>query len=125
MKKLLYLTFLISICAISACKKEDGKPDFRDSYIGKYELKEYISCYGSAGSCYSEKDVILSLDYGASDSSLSFVGKDNILLDSDGRFFSYHYAFRIWGDSLYSYESGPLGGGKNIEYYGAKISNIP
>lgn len=124
------LVLVVIICAcFTYCDKEESKPlDFRDRYIGKYQVHESISSYGfpQCGEPYfRERDTIISVSYGASDTTLNVLGRD-VWLDSTGRYYDYHYGLRLWNDSIYSYfMNGGLGCGQYEVYEGFRISNIP
>ena len=111
-------TFFIS------CNKCDNKPtDFRNQYIGEYQVSKSIRCYGTCWTCSSEKDTVIVVNYGLTDSTLSLFGRD-VCLDSDGYYFDYHYELRIWNDSIYSqFMNGGLGCGKYEIFEGSRISS--
>lgn len=114
---------------IFSCDKDDNKPtDFRDKYIGKYQVHESISSYGfpECGEPYSrEKDTVITVIYGDTDTTLNVLGRD-VYLDSTGWFSDYHYGLRLWNDSLYShFMNGGLGCGQNEIYEGYRISSEP
>ncbi|MBA7544930.1 hypothetical protein ES705_37291 [subsurface metagenome] len=125
---------IIGILAIGSlyfmsCGKSDSKPsDFRDKYIGKYQVHEWISSYGfpDCGEPYSrERDTIIRVIYGETDSTLIVLGRV-VWLDSSGYFSDYHYGLRLWNDSIWSYYmNGGLGCGQIEIYEGYKISDIP
>jgi len=111
----------------NSCKKDDVKPnDVRAKYIGKYQVHEKISSYGSpeCGEPFNrERDTIISVIYGKTDSTLNVLGRD-VYLDSAGNYYAYHYGLRLWNDSIYSYfMNGGLGCGQDEIYNGYKISN--
>jgi len=105
---------------------EPEKPaDFRDIYIGKYQVKETINCYGPCGTCSSVRDTVISVNYGLTDSTLSVLGRD-VFLDSTGFYGAYHYGLRLWDDSISSnFMNGGLGCGQYIWHKGYRFSNIP
>ena len=98
--------------------------DFRNPYIGRYQVHVAINSYGTCWEPYSnEYDTIISVTYGESDSSLLLMGRE-IYLDADGYFYEYHYGCRLWSDSVWSsYMNGGLGCGQYETYLGHKISN--
>jgi hypothetical protein len=117
--------FLITITIASyfSCKKEPV--DFRDQFIGKYQVKEQINCYGSCATCASEKDTLISVRYGMSDSSLSVLGRD-IKLDINNFYYAYHYGLWLGNDSIYSkFMYGGLGCGQYEIYEGVRVSKKP
>lgn len=123
-KKTIYACIIGTL--LTSCYKDDTKPtDFRDKYIGKYQVSENISCYGPCGTCSSLKDTVIIVDYGITDSTLSILGRD-VYLDSTEHYHNYHYSLRLWNDSIYSdFMNGGLGCGKKETYNGLKISNNP
>jgi|ADurb_Cas_01_Slu_FD_contig_21_698790_length_560_multi_2_in_0_out_0_1 hypothetical protein len=120
----------LGLLAISCHKDNDidepEKPaDFRDIYIGKYQVKETINCYGPCGTCYSLRDTVISVNYGLTDSTLSVLGRD-VYLDSNGFYSAYHYGLRFWDDSISSnFMNGGLGCGRYESYKGYRFSNVP
>ena len=123
-----YLALLLISCGmvINACKKDDkGPKDSRDQYIGKYQTTESINCYGPCGTCSYQKDTVITVSYGLTDSTLNVLGRD-VHLDSAGWYFSYHYGLHLWNDSVYSnYMNGGLGCGQYEVYEGYRISHEP
>lgn len=126
-KQLVIISFTLLISFIFSCKKDDGN-DFRNKYIGKYKVHERISSYGSpsCGEPYNyEKDTVISVNYGSTDSTLSVLNRD-VLLDSDGNYYAYHYGLRMWNDSISSnFMNGGLGCGEYVVHIGYKISDTP
>lgn len=110
----------------NSCDKDDNKSnDFRDKYIGKYQVKENMNCYGACGSCSYQRDTVIGINYGLTDSTLNVLGRD-VYLDSTGSYYSYHYGLRLWNDSISStFMNGGLGCGRYETYKGFKISNKP
>lgn len=97
--------------------------DIRKNYIGKYQVVEKINSYGPCWTYSSEKDTVIIVDFGITDSTLSVLERD-VYLDSLGRFGDYHYGLRLWNDSISSYYmNGGLGCGNYEEYDGYRISN--
>ncbi len=129
-KHLQLIRTVIIVGAISySCVKDDYNIsehiDKRDGYIGKYQVKEKISCYGPCGSCFSMRDTIISVNYGKTDSTLNVLGRD-VYLDSTGSYYAYHYGLRLWNDSIQSnFINGGLGCGRYEVYTGFKISDKP
>ena len=112
-----------------SCNKDDNKlNDYRDKYIGKYQVKETIKSYGDpeCGEPYSsERDTIISVTYGNTDSTLIVLGRE-VYLDSAGYYTAYHYGLRLWNDSILSYfMNGGLACGQNEIHEGYRISNKP
>ena len=132
MRKVLLIIglYTLAIFTISCHKDNDNdepvKPaDFRDIYIGKYQVKETINCYGPCGTCSSVRDTVISVNYGLTDSTLSVLGRD-VFLDSTGFYGAYHYGLRLWDDSISSnFMNGGLGCGQYIWHKGYRFSNIP
>lgn len=125
--KLKTICFLIIFCGLMiSCDKENSGPkDFRDKYIGKYQVTESIDCYGSCVSCSSQIDTVISVKYGSTDSSLSVLGR-NVTLDSTGFYYAYHYGLQFRNDSIYSnFMNGGLGCGQYEVYNGYRISEKP
>lgn len=120
------LTFgVISMVVLTACTKDSDPVDFRDQYIGKYSVTEYINCYGNCWECSSQKDTVITVSYGLTDSTLHVLGR-NVYLDSTGSYYAYHYGLRIWNDSISSnYMNGGLGCGQYEVYIGVRISKEP
>ena len=116
---------LLSFTAISSCKKECNEPsDFRDEFTGQYQCHETISCYGFCGTCSSERDTIISVTYGNTDSTISVLGRE-VWLDSADSYYAYHYGLNFRNDSIFSnYMNGGLGCGQYESYVGVKISDI-
>ncbi len=123
------LILITVLLVIDSCKKSNIKPgDFRNKYIGKYEVVEHVNSYGSldCGKPYSsERDTIISVNYGATDTTLSVLGMD-VKLDSLGSYYAYHYSLRLWNDSIKSYSmNGGLGCGQIVTYLGRRVSEEP
>jgi hypothetical protein len=126
-------TYIITIVLLSglvngSCNNDEDPTDFRDKYIGKYQVHETISSYGTTGFTepYSkEKDTVISVNYGATDSTINVLGRD-VRLDSTGSYSAYHYFLRLWNDSISSsFMNGGLGFGQKEIYLGFRISNTP
>jgi hypothetical protein len=119
---ILVLSFLI----FSNCEKENE--DFRDNYVGQYQVVEILQSYGfpqCGAPYYSVKDTIITVNYGTTDSTLILLGRE-VWLDSNGYYYAYHYGLRIWHDSIHSsYMNGGLGCGCYENYKGYRISNKP
>lgn len=125
-KIILALWLICSGFIFNSCEKDENQSnDFRDKYIGKYQVTEKISCYGSCSSCLFQRDTVISVNYGLTDSTLNVIGRD-VFLDSTGNYHSYHYGLRLWKDSIYStFMNGGLGCGKYETYKGIRISDKP
>lgn len=113
-------------CFFGSCNHEETEPeDFRDQYTGKYLTHESISSYGfpECGEYYHrERDTVIIVDYGNSDSTLLVLGRE-VWLDSAGRYYDYHYGLTMRNDSLWSYYmNGGLGCGQYESYEGVRIS---
>jgi hypothetical protein len=88
----------------------------------------YKSNYGLAicgESFRREKDTIISVTYGTTDSTLNVPGSD-VYLDSDGYYRANHYRLRLWNDSIFShFMNGSIGCGIVEVYDGYRISRNP
>ena len=95
-----------------------------DQYVGNYLVHETIRSYGfpECGEPYSrERDTVIRVDYGESDTTLFVLGRE-VLLDSTGSYYGYHYGLRLWNDSLRStFMNGGLGCGQYEIYEGVRI----
>jgi hypothetical protein len=119
----IFLVIFSETFFISCDKKGDIANDYRSKYIGEYQVKKTISCYGPCWTCSSENDTVIKVIYGLTDSTLNVLGRE-ICLDSDGNYFDYHYELKIKNDSIYSnFMNGGLGCGKYEIYKGYRISN--
>lgn len=125
---ILIIGFIFFGMVLISCHKKDEpdvSTDFRDKYIGKYQVIETITCYGPCDTCSSIKDTVISVNYGATDSTILVLGRD-VFLDSTGSYYAYHYGLRLWNDSISSnYMNGGLGCGQYELYIGGRISNVP
>jgi hypothetical protein len=125
--RLLFL-LLFSIVIFSSCEKEFWKKDFRDKYVGKYQVTEKLTVYGSPHCNLgpdSEKDTIIIVDYGSKKNTLFVLGRE-VELDEDGYYYAYHFGLRIWNDSIWSlHMNGGLGCGIYERYEGYRISSKP
>ena len=120
---------LIIICSglfFNSCHKDENKSiDFRDKYLGKYQVELSIRCYGPCFTCSSLRDTVIVVDYGLTDSTLSVLGRE-VSLDSAGYYSAYHYGLRLWNDSISSmFMNGGLGCGQYEVYTGYRISDHP
>lgn len=126
--RLISFILVMGLILISCGKDEINLNDFRDKYIGQYQVHERISSYGfpECGEPYSrERDTVICVTYGDTDTTLHVLGRD-AWLDSTGRYYDYHYGLRLWNDSIYSYfMNGGLGCGQNEVYEGYRISDKP
>jgi len=120
------LIIILLIPDIISCDREEPF-DFRDKYIGQYQVTEVRQSYGfpqCGSNYYSRRDTIIIVGYGQTDSTLSVLGRD-VWLDSNGCYNAYHYSLRLWDDSISSfYMSGGLGCGTYVTYNGSRISEI-
>ncbi|PKP31747.1 MAG: hypothetical protein CVT99_08325 [Bacteroidetes bacterium HGW-Bacteroidetes-16] len=56
------------------------------------------------------------VNYGQNDATLNVLGRE-VLLDSLGKHYTYHYGLRLWNDSITSHNrNGGLGCGQNEDY---------
>ena len=124
LKTVIVIAMLVSIHV--SCKKEQHKPhDFREKFIGQYQVKETIWCYGSCNTCYSQKDTIIAVSIGQTDSTLLILGRE-VFLDSNGNYYAYHYGLRLWNDSIRSMlMSGGLGCGTYVKHEGVNSAVMP
>jgi len=119
--------FILATIILFSCDDEPSGPkDFRDQYVGKYQVHESISSYGwpdMNGESYSrERDTVILVDYGNSDTTLIVLGRE-VWLDTTGSYYDYHYSLRMRDDSLWSFfMNGGLGGGQYEIYEGVRIS---
>ena len=123
-----FVLFTGLVC-LNSCTKDAVSPnDFRRNYVGKYQVVEHVSSYGfpECGEPYSrEKDTVIIVDYGETDSTLSVLGRD-VWLNPSGYYYGYHYSLHLWNDSISSYYmSGGLGCGSYIVHNGIRISDKP
>ena len=121
MKLLNQITFLVILTILVSCEKDQD--DFRDQYVGRYQVKETISSYGIYDyNPYSRtRDTVIRVDYGNTDTTLLLLGRE-IWLNDEGYFNDYHYGCRLWNDSLSSYYmNGGLGGGQYESYVGFRV----
>lgn len=130
MERLVFCLLISLGLILYACDKEeqtspDSLNDFRSAYVGDYQVVESVSSYGfpECGDPYSwEKDTIISVEYGNSDSTLKVLGRE-VLLDSNGSYSAYHYGLRMWNDSINSnFMNGGLGCGLYEGYVGYNIN---
>ncbi len=125
--KLRYLILLISGLVLWAgCSKDRlKKNDFRNQYVGKYQVVKTVDSYGPCWDLHTKKDTVISVKYGDSDSTLFVLGRD-VKLNNNGFYCDYHYSLRIWNDSIRSYfMDGGLGCGNYIKYLGYRIDKKP
>jgi hypothetical protein len=118
-------SLILSWAILNACDNNGNDPDFRDQYVGKYQVTEKITCYGPCRTCASLKDTVIIVDYGLTDTTLSVLGRD-VFLDSDGFYSAYHYGLWLRNDSIWSYNmNGGLGCGQYENHEGVRISTDP
>jgi hypothetical protein len=127
--QLQYHKFFFIGLLFNSCEKYENNPtEFREGYIGQYQVHETISSYTfpGCGEPYSlEKDTVISASYGDTDTTLNILGRD-VFLDLTGRYNDYHYGLIIWSGSISSYFlNGVLGCGQSENYKGYRISNNP
>ncbi len=118
---------LFTLLVFASCDTGEADPDdFRDQYVGNYQVHETISSYGfpECGEPYSrERDTVIRVNYGESDTTLFVLGRE-VWLDSTGSFYAYHYGLRLWNDSIRStFMNGGLGCGQYEVYEGVRISD--
>lgn len=124
-------SFLIIFLSIlfTGCKKEEAVSDHPVyKYIGRYQTHLKVNSYGSVsgnpGYSY-EKDTVISVKPGNTQHSLWVLGRE-IVLDTAGYFYDYHYSIHLWNDSIIStFMNGGLGGGVYEVYTGYRISLVP
>jgi len=120
---IIYLSF-----GLVSCEKLSDQNDFRNKYIGKYQVVETRKSFGfpySGKSQVTTKDTVIIVRYGYSDSTLLVLGSE-IVLDENDAFFEYYYSIRFFEDSIATYyRSGGLGGGTSQQYNGVRIDKMP
>ncbi len=119
------MTFLILACEPEKEEQEiNNTIDFRDKLVGKYQVTETFNSYGAPGICNSfssTKDTIITVSYGATDSTYSVLGRD-VYLDANNEYYAYHYGLIFRNDSIFStFMNGGLGCGVYEYYKGKKI----
>lgn len=130
MKRRIILYILLFVAfAITACEKGFWKPkDFRDAYVGKYQVTEKLTVYGSPLCDLgpdTEKDTVIIVDYGSKKTTLFVLGRE-VELDEEGYYYAYRFGLRIWNDSIWSlHMNGGLGCGIYEHYEGYRISSNP
>jgi hypothetical protein len=120
--RIILIGFILSVGILISCKKDNDKAaDFRDKYVGKYQVVEKRDSYGAIGNIHTVRDTVIEVDFGYSDSTLLVLGRE-VKLDSTGYYSAYHYGLRMWDDSIWSmYMNGGLGGGVYENYKGHKL----
>ena len=110
----------------AGCSKDRlKKNDYRNQWVGKYQVVETVDSYGPCWDRHTRKDTVISVTYGNSDSTLFVLGRE-VKLNEEGFYGAYHYALRIWNDSIWSYfMNGGLGCGDHIKHEGYRISEKP
>lgn len=125
----LKLLFSISVIILSfSCKKHNPeliRNDFRNKYVGNYQVVKTIESYGSpsCGQYFYTSDTIITVSFGNTDSTLIVLGRE-VWLDSSESYYAYHYGLIMRKDSIdYNYMNGGLGCGNYEIYKGYKILN--
>lgn len=123
-----FLPVLACFLLTSCDDEKETKADFRDTYIGKYQVSEHIYSYGPPDIVpyvNTTKDTVISVTKGSTDSSLLVLGRE-VILDSNHEYYAYHYGLQFRNDSIFSnYMNGGLGGGQYEVYKGVRISKTP
>lgn len=115
-----FLVLLVLLC----CKKDDMEKDYRSAFIGTYDVKETITCYGSFGDCFYEKDTLVIVTRSDNDSTINVLGR-TIAIGPDGITGDYHYGLHFRNDSIFSFfMNGGLGAGTYIRHDGKRISKM-
>ncbi len=106
--KLTFLTCCLSLLALTSCNlfKDAPEPDFRDQYVGNYEVqREYYQ--GEVGGDTTIKrieTIVMEVHYSESDSMLVYPGYDHMpTIWFDDR---YQFAIRRGGDFFQMFSSG-------------------
>jgi hypothetical protein len=119
--KTLIVGTTVCLGAVFNSCNEEKTVDFREEYIGDYAVVETTECYGPYNTCFSDKDTVITVSYGLTDTTLNVLDRE-VWLDSNGRFYDYHYELRLWNDRIYSrFMNGGLGLGQYETYEGYKI----
>jgi len=120
--RIILVSLILSLGLLLSCKKENDKAnDFRDKYVGRYQVVEKRDSYGAINNIHTVRDTIIEVNLGFSDSTLLVLGRE-VKLDSSGYYSAYHYGLRLWNDSILStYMNGGLGGGVYEKYTGYKL----
>lgn len=122
----IFLTSCDNTIPVYTPDPEDTTSDFRDQYVGKYQttLTRY---FGPSAVCErdtSVSDFVVSVDYGPTSSTLSFMGR-TVHLDSAGWYQTTSFKLRLWNDSIYSWAFYVHGCPLTEIYEGYKISDNP
>jgi hypothetical protein len=126
----IFLNLTVVFFMLNGCASDkDDFTDFRNKYIGKYQVKEMQKNYREPDDdVYSFlRDTIISVNYGNSDSTVEVIGRD-VKLNSKGYYSSSYFAMRIWNDSIYCFTipfEGEDEDGRCEIYSGHRISKIP
>jgi len=117
---------LVWLVLWAGCSKDRLiKNDFRNKYVGKYQVVKNIDSYGPCWDLHTKMDTVISVKYGDSDSTLFVLGRE-VNLNNNGFYGEYHYSLRIWNDSIRSYfMDGGLGCGNYIIHEGYRIDKKP
>lgn len=129
-----YFLFFLPIIVFFSCKKNidevEGPVDFRAKFVGTYQGQERNWMSGSNPDCgkgfdYTYHDVLMSVDYGDSDSTLK-VHNSVVELDENDGYRSGPFYVRFSRDSLYySDRVGGIGCPSFTSFKGRKISDSP
>jgi hypothetical protein len=123
-RNLLYYTLIVAFALIS-CEKAFWKKDYRDKFVGKYQVVEEKRSYGPCGFENYLKDTLIVVDYGHSDSLLIVLGRE-VYPDKNGYFRTYDHEVIFQNDSIFSRNKfGGLGCGYYITHQGKRISSKP
>jgi hypothetical protein len=119
------LVSALLIFIFTSCEKAFWKKDYRDKFVGKYQVTEEKRSYGPCGFENYLRDTLIIVDYGNSDSLLVVLGRD-VYPDKNGYYRTYDHEVRFRNDSILSrYKFGGLGCGYYITHEGKRISSKP
>jgi hypothetical protein len=121
----IYLILILNCLFLFLNSCEKDKPDSRDKYIGDYAVLQSVNCYGPCGNCSYQRDTVIRVGYGKTDTTLNVLGRD-IYLEADGVCAGYHLSIKILDGYLSaSFMNGGLGCGTYENYEGNKIIADP
>jgi hypothetical protein len=108
--------FILLIVFSIGCNQEETvveiiDPDFInliDQYVGEYNVTETFESYGFQGGCpdpiYSQKDTIITITSGNSDTTIIVLGRE-VSINSLGRYSDYHYDLYIENEVYEGYKN--------------------
>ena len=111
-----------ALAVLGGCRYDDS---ITLKYIGKYQCRQTVDCYGALGTCHTVTESIISIRKGKTDTTFEFMGGD-YYFNQYGCSDFYHGSFCVTGDSLHYYcMCGGLGGGTHVVIHGKKIDCDP